>query len=183
MPVEVIPQWTQRSRFGGIVGKVLQVNTLSATEEDISTTIGNPQLAKALVKSGPVMRAQIDLELDPASRDGFRWTHSRGSDVFPVREGRTGHRPPASGATQQDGRGVFILEQSHFGGLQVAAGAGPWIAIAPSRDSTTGWRAGPAVGPDLQPISRRLQQGRLDLDQMGQRAMAPWQRRQAHRVR
>ncbi len=42
MPVEVIPQWTQRSRFGGIVGKVLQVNTLSATEEDISTTIGNP---------------------------------------------------------------------------------------------------------------------------------------------
>jgi hypothetical protein len=37
MPVEVIPQWNQRSRFGGIVGKVLQVNTLSATEEDIST--------------------------------------------------------------------------------------------------------------------------------------------------
>jgi hypothetical protein len=43
MPVEVAPQWNQRSRFGGIVGKVLQVNTLPATEEDISTTIGNPQ--------------------------------------------------------------------------------------------------------------------------------------------
>jgi hypothetical protein len=43
MPVEVVPQWNQRSRFGGIVGKVLQVNTLPATEEDISTTIGNPQ--------------------------------------------------------------------------------------------------------------------------------------------
>ena len=28
MPVEVVPQWNQRSRFGGIVGKVLQVNTL-----------------------------------------------------------------------------------------------------------------------------------------------------------
>jgi HlyD family secretion protein len=89
MPVEVVPQWNQRSRFGGIVGKVRQVNTLPATEEDISTTIGNPQLAKALVESGPVMRAQIDLERDPASRDGFRWTLSRGSDVFPVREGLT----------------------------------------------------------------------------------------------
>jgi len=65
------------------------VNTLPATEEDISTTIGNPQLAKALVESGPVMRAQIDLERDPASRDGFRWTLSRGSEVFPVREGLT----------------------------------------------------------------------------------------------
>jgi len=89
MPVEVVPQWNQRSRFGGIVGKVRQVNTLPATEEDISTTIGNPQLAKALVESGPVMRAQIDLERDPARRDGFRWTLSRGSDVFPVREGLT----------------------------------------------------------------------------------------------
>ena len=43
MPVEVAPQWNQRSRFGGIVGMVLQVNTLPSTEEDISTTIGNPQ--------------------------------------------------------------------------------------------------------------------------------------------
>ena len=43
IPVEVVPHWNQRSRFGGIVGKVLQVNTLPATEEDISTTIGNPQ--------------------------------------------------------------------------------------------------------------------------------------------
>lgn len=89
MPVEVVPQWNQRSRFGGIVGKVQQVNTLPATEEDISTTIGNPQLAKALVETGPVMRAVIALERDSTSRDGFRWTLSNGSDVFPVREGLT----------------------------------------------------------------------------------------------
>ena len=89
MPVEVVPQWNQRGRFGGIVGKVRQVNTLPATEEDISTTIGNPQLAKALVESGPVMRTLIELERDPRSHDGFRWTLSNGSDVFPVREGLT----------------------------------------------------------------------------------------------
>ena len=93
MPAEVVPQWNQRSRFGGIVGKVLQVNTLPATEEDIFTTIGNPQLAKTLaktlVKSGPVMRAQIDLERDPVRRDGCRWFLSRSSDLFPVREGLT----------------------------------------------------------------------------------------------
>ena len=89
MPVEVVPQWNQRSRFGGIVGTVRHVNTLPATEEDISTTIGNPQLAKALVEGGPVMRTLIELERDPSSRDGFRWTLSRGSSVFPVREGLT----------------------------------------------------------------------------------------------
>ena len=57
--------------------------------EDISTTIGNPQLAKALSESGPVIRVQIALERYARSRDGFRWTLSGGSEVFPVREGLT----------------------------------------------------------------------------------------------
>jgi len=89
LPVEVVPLWNQRGRFGGIVGKVGEVLTLPATEEDISTTIGNPQLAQELTKNGPVMRADIELEKDPASVDGFRWTLSGGSGVFPIREGLT----------------------------------------------------------------------------------------------
>ena len=89
LPVEVVPLWDQRGRFGGIVGKVSQVLALPATEEDISTTIGNPQLARDLLKHGPVMRTEIALERDPGSRDGYRWTLSGGSGVFPVREGLT----------------------------------------------------------------------------------------------
>ena len=89
IPVEVVPLWNQRGRFGGIVGKVTQVLTLPATEEDISTTVGNPQLAQELVKNGPVMRSEIELERDPASVDGYRWTLSRGSGVFPIRDGLT----------------------------------------------------------------------------------------------
>ncbi len=89
LPVEVVPQWKQRGRFGGITGRVTQVLSLPATEEDVSTTTGNPQLARELTRQGPVMRAEISLDRDPASRDGFRWTLSRGSDVFPVREGLT----------------------------------------------------------------------------------------------
>jgi HlyD family secretion protein len=89
LPVEVVPDWNQRGRFGGIVGRVKRVNVLPATEADISTTVGNPQLAKALVEAGPVMRAEIALERDPTSLDGYRWTLSEGSRVFPVREGLT----------------------------------------------------------------------------------------------
>ena len=89
LPVEVVPLWDQRGRFGGIVGKVTQVLALPATEEDISTTIGNPQLARDLLKRGPAMRTEIALERDPTSRDGYRWTLSGGSGVFPVREGLT----------------------------------------------------------------------------------------------
>lgn len=89
LPVEVVPLWNQRGRFGGIVGRVSQVLSLPATADDVSTTTGNPQLAEELTKNGPVMRAEIALEHDPRSRDGYRWTLSGGSGVFPVREGLT----------------------------------------------------------------------------------------------
>ncbi len=89
LPVEVVPLWNQRGRFGGIVGKVKQVLTLPATEDDISTTVGNPQLAQELTKNGPVMRSEIELERDPSSVDGYRWTLSGGSGVFPIRDGLT----------------------------------------------------------------------------------------------
>ena len=89
LPVEVVPLWNQRGRFGGIVGKVSSVLTLPATQEDISTTIGNNQLAEALVKHGPVMRAEIELDRHPRTDDGYRWTLSQGSGVFPIREGLT----------------------------------------------------------------------------------------------
>jgi HlyD family secretion protein len=89
LPVEVVPLWNQRGRFGGIVGEVREVLALPATMEDVATTTGNPQLARELTRGGPVMRAEITLEHDPASRDGYRWTLSRGSGVFPVRSGLT----------------------------------------------------------------------------------------------
>ncbi|MEB3183992.1 MAG: NHLP bacteriocin system secretion protein [Cyanobacteriota bacterium] len=89
LPVEVVPQWNQRGRFGGIVGRVTRVLTLPATPDDIATTTGNPQLAEALAKGGPVLRSDIELLRDPRSNDGYRWTLSAGSAVFPVREGLT----------------------------------------------------------------------------------------------
>jgi HlyD family secretion protein len=85
--VEVVPEWKERGRFGGLVAEVKAVNTLPATEEDINTTTGNPQFAKDLVKDGPVMRAELRLLRDPRSLDGFRWTLSQGSRVFPIRDG------------------------------------------------------------------------------------------------
>ncbi|TCD55505.1 NHLP bacteriocin system secretion protein [Synechococcus sp. BS56D] len=89
LPVEVVPLWNQRGRFGGIEGKVRSVLTLPATPEDITTTVGNTQLAEALVKEGPVMRAEISLDRDPRADDGYRWTLSQGSGVFPIRDGLT----------------------------------------------------------------------------------------------
>ena len=90
LPVEVVPDWNERGRFGGMLGRVERVSLLPATRDDVDTTMGNPQLAEALVKDGPVMRAEIQLRRQPnGSDDGYRWTLSRGSSVFPIREGLT----------------------------------------------------------------------------------------------
>ena len=66
-----------------------RVSPLPASREDVDTTLGNPQLAEALVKGGPVMRAEISLKTDRSSADGYRWTLSGGSSVFKIREGLT----------------------------------------------------------------------------------------------
>ena len=98
LAMEVVPDWNERGRFGGIRGRVRRVSLLPATREDVNTTMGNPQLAEALVRNGPVLRTEIDLltaapERPGAGRrsslDGYRWTLSRGSSVFPIREGLT----------------------------------------------------------------------------------------------
>ncbi|MFY8150336.1 MAG: HlyD family efflux transporter periplasmic adaptor subunit [Prochlorococcaceae cyanobacterium] len=92
LPVEVVPDWNERGRFGGITGRIEQVGLLPATREDVDTTLGNPQLAESLVRRGPVMRADIRLDA-PGGEGGpsprYRWTLSRGSSVFPIRAGLT----------------------------------------------------------------------------------------------
>ncbi len=88
LAVELVPHWGERGRFGGVQARVEQVSLLPATREDVDTTLGNPQLAEALVRQGPVMRTLLSLR-PAASDDGLRWTLSRGSSVFPIRQGLT----------------------------------------------------------------------------------------------
>ena len=105
LAMEVVPDWNERGRFGGIRGRVVNVTLLPATREDVNTTMGNPQLAEALVRHGPVLRTEIAMQPtgNAPGFDGYRWTLSRGSSVFPIREGLTlkahGYvewRPPVS---------------------------------------------------------------------------------------
>jgi HlyD family secretion protein len=51
--------------------------------------MGNPPLAQSLVANGPVIRTAIALQPNGRSDDGYRWTLSNGSSVFPIQEGLT----------------------------------------------------------------------------------------------
>ena len=70
----VTPSTVQREREGSIVGTVRRVSPFPITEEGVVNTVGNEEIAKALLQQGGAIEVEIDLEHDPNSYSGFRWT-------------------------------------------------------------------------------------------------------------
>jgi NHLM bacteriocin system secretion protein len=84
MEVQVTPSLVKRERYGGIVGKVTRVSPFPVTLQDMSTTIGNQNLAETLAErlgqSGGKAPVQVlaALETDPNTISGYKWSSSNG---------------------------------------------------------------------------------------------------------
>ncbi|MFB2876321.1 NHLP bacteriocin system secretion protein [Floridanema aerugineum] len=85
MTVQVTPSIVKRERYGGIVGKVTQVSPFPVTSQDISTIIGNEQLANTLAegvsKSGALVQIFVELEKDSNTFSGYKWSSSNGPSL------------------------------------------------------------------------------------------------------
>ncbi len=73
-PVYVTPATIERERYGSIKGRVTRISSFPVTQESAASMIGNDQLAAALLKQGGAIEVEMDLEQDPSSQSGFRWT-------------------------------------------------------------------------------------------------------------
>jgi multidrug resistance efflux pump len=82
MEVQVTPSVVKRERYGGIVGKVTQVSTFPVTSQDIAVLVGNQELANSLAGQGEA-RIQVfaELEEDKSTKNGYKWSSSKGPDV------------------------------------------------------------------------------------------------------
>jgi len=82
MAVQVMPDNVERSRFGGILGKVISVSPLPVTREGAVNTVGNAEMVQALL-TGPGSWVEVTAQLqdDPASKSGYHWSSSRGPNV------------------------------------------------------------------------------------------------------
>ncbi len=81
MQVQVTPSLVKRERYGGIVGTVTKVSTFPVTLNDMKTIIGSEDIAKHLGESlGGKAPIQVfaDLETDPNTISGYRWSSSDG---------------------------------------------------------------------------------------------------------
>ncbi|MEH1782267.1 MAG: NHLP bacteriocin system secretion protein [Nostoc sp.] len=82
MEVQVTPSLVKRERFGGILGKVQTVTPFPVSEQDMSTTIGNQNLAESLAQGGGKAPIEVFAQLDTANTSsGYKWSSSKGPDI------------------------------------------------------------------------------------------------------
>ncbi|MGE0816384.1 MAG: NHLP bacteriocin system secretion protein, partial [Vicinamibacterales bacterium] len=78
MPAYITPDVVPRERYGGIVGRIASVAELPTTRESVAMTLGNAELADALIASEPRLEVVVELETDPRTPSGYRWSSSTG---------------------------------------------------------------------------------------------------------
>jgi HlyD family secretion protein len=70
----VTPTTVQREREGSIIGTVHRVSPFPITQESVINNVGNEEIAKTLLQQGGAIEVEIELQRDPSSYSGFRWT-------------------------------------------------------------------------------------------------------------
>ena len=81
MKVQVTPDSVKREEFGGIAGRVIAVSDYPVSLEGIANIVNNDAMARDLISGDRIIEAFIDLEEDPRTSSGFRWTSSKGPDL------------------------------------------------------------------------------------------------------
>ncbi len=72
--VRVTPSTVQREREGSILGAVRRVSAFPVTQESVISEVGNAEIATSLLQQGGAIEVEVELERDPNSYSGFRWT-------------------------------------------------------------------------------------------------------------
>jgi HlyD family secretion protein len=81
MDAEISPTTVKREEFGFIRGKVSGVSEYPATEEALMRIYENAPLVRSLGAGGPVTEVRVDMQSDPATPSGFRWSSPQGAPV------------------------------------------------------------------------------------------------------
>jgi len=82
MAVRLAPSVVKPEEYGYILARVKWVSTYPVTHDYLMNELGgNEALVGNLLQSGSAIELVLDLETDPSTPSGFRWSSSRGPDV------------------------------------------------------------------------------------------------------
>lgn len=81
MRVALSPSVAPREEFGFLIGKVRWVAEVPSTPEGMIYTLKNKQLVQTLSNNAAPIEIAVDLERDPATKSGYKWSSSHGPDL------------------------------------------------------------------------------------------------------
>ncbi|CAA7626638.1 Membrane-fusion protein [Candidatus Terasakiella magnetica] len=81
MAVQIAPSTVKREEYGFIMGRVKSVAEIPSTAEGMMRILKNPQLVTSLSGGGAPFEVLVELERDPATPTGFKWSSSRGPEA------------------------------------------------------------------------------------------------------
>jgi HlyD family secretion protein len=82
MSIQINPEAVKRN-FGGIVGTVTNISQLPITKDAAANKLGNPAIVEALVsqKQKGLIQVVSELNLDPNTPSGYKWSASQGPNL------------------------------------------------------------------------------------------------------
>lgn len=81
MEAQISPTTAKREEFGFLIGTVSHVSEFPATQEGMLRVIPNVGLVSSMAQEGPPFAVHADLEPDPDSVSGFRWSSAKGNAI------------------------------------------------------------------------------------------------------
>lgn len=86
MILQVSPGTAEVYDYGYLIGRVAAVSEAPATQQGMLSLLGNQRLVDGFTEKGAPIAVEAQLELDPATASGFRWSSSKGPP-FEIRSG------------------------------------------------------------------------------------------------
>ncbi|MEL6462361.1 MAG: NHLP bacteriocin system secretion protein [Cyanobacteria bacterium J06621_15] len=82
MRILITPDTVKRTRFGGIVGEVVEVSPFPVTYEGATSVVGNPEVVNTIMgKEGGKIEVVAKLKLDSDTFSGYKWSSSQGPNL------------------------------------------------------------------------------------------------------
>jgi len=81
MAAHIMPSTAKLQKDGFIRGRVLSVAHIPSSREGIMRRLKNATLVDSMLSNGAPFEVELELEADPASPSGYRWSSGKGPDM------------------------------------------------------------------------------------------------------
>ena len=81
MEVMVYPSTVNSQEYGHMVAYTTEVSEYMVSEENMKSQLGEDTLVQSFMKQGPVIAVTCELQTDPNTASGYKWSGKKGAEV------------------------------------------------------------------------------------------------------